>query len=101
MGNHPHDKTAPRTDAGLGRRELLLSGGSLLAASALSGPGANRQAHAQQAQFQQAPAPTLRPGQRPNILVIMGDDVGWFNLGCYHRGMMSGKTPNLDRLAQQ
>jgi arylsulfatase len=39
--------------------------------------------------------------QRPNILVIMGDDVGWFNIGAYHRGMMSGKTPNLDRLASQ
>ena len=39
--------------------------------------------------------------QRPNILVIMGDDVGWFNIGAYHRGIMSGKTPNLDRLAAQ
>jgi len=35
----------------------------------------------------------------PNILVIMGDDVGWFNIGAYHRGMMAGKTPNLDKLA--
>jgi arylsulfatase len=40
-------------------------------------------------------------GRRPNILVIMGDDVGWFNIGAYHRGIMSGKTPNLDRLAAQ
>jgi arylsulfatase len=39
--------------------------------------------------------------QRPNILVIMGDDVGWFNIGAYHQGIMSGKTPNLDRLASQ
>ncbi len=39
--------------------------------------------------------------QKPNILVIMGDDVGWFNIGAYHRGMMSGKTPNLDKLAAQ
>ena len=38
---------------------------------------------------------------KPNILVIMGDDVGWFNVGAYHRGIMSGKTPNLDRLASQ
>jgi arylsulfatase len=38
---------------------------------------------------------------KPNILVIMGDDVGWFNIGAYHRGMMSGKTPNLDKLASQ
>jgi arylsulfatase A-like enzyme len=41
------------------------------------------------------------PAKKPNILVIMGDDVGWFNIGAYHRGMMSGKTPNLDRLAAQ
>jgi len=31
----------------------------------------------------------------------MGDDVGWFNIGAYHRGIMSGKTPNLDKLAAQ
>src|SRR3954466_4604468 len=45
---------------------------------------------------QSAFAQTSKP---PNILVIMGDDVGWFNIGAYHRGIMSGKTPNLDRLA--
>ncbi len=39
--------------------------------------------------------------KKPNILVIMGDDVGWFNVGAYHRGIMSGKTPNLDKLAAQ
>ena len=39
--------------------------------------------------------------KKPNILFIMGDDIGWFNIGAYHRGMMSGKTPNLDRLASQ
>ncbi len=44
----------------------------------------------------QAQAATTK---RPNILVIMGDDVGWFNIGAYHRGIMSGKTPNLDKLA--
>jgi arylsulfatase A-like enzyme len=41
------------------------------------------------------------PAKKPNILVIMGDDVGWFNVGAYHRGIMSGKTPNLDRLASE
>ncbi len=39
--------------------------------------------------------------KKPNIVVIMGDDVGWFNIGAYHRGIMSGKTPNLDKLAAQ
>ena len=40
-------------------------------------------------------------GKKPNIIVIMGDDVGWFNIGAYNRGIMSGKTPNLDKLAAQ
>src|SRR5262250_2981623 len=45
---------------------------------------------------------TAQQQQRPpNILVIMGDDVGWFNIGAYHRGIMSGKTPNLDKLAAE
>jgi arylsulfatase A-like enzyme len=39
--------------------------------------------------------------KKPNILFIMGDDVGWFNVEPYHRGIMSGKTPNLMRLAQE
>lgn len=43
--------------------------------------------------------PASAQERKPNILVIMGDDVGWFNIGAYHRGIMSGKTPNLDRLA--
>ena len=38
---------------------------------------------------------------RPNIVVIMGDDIGWFNIGAYHRGMMAGRTPNLDKLAAE
>jgi arylsulfatase len=44
---------------------------------------------------------TQAADKKPNILVIMGDDVGWFNVGAYHQGMMSGKTPNLDKLAAQ
>ena len=44
-------------------------------------------------------SPPALAQKKPNVLVIMGDDVGWFNIGAYHRGMMSGKTPNLDRLA--
>ncbi|HEY8162886.1 MAG TPA: arylsulfatase [Methylocystis sp.] len=43
-----------------------------------------------------------QPGdKRPNILVIMGDDVGWFNIGAYHQGVMSGRTPHLDRIARE
>ncbi len=38
-------------------------------------------------------------GKKPNIIFIMGDDIGWFNIGAYHQGIMSGRTPNLDKLA--
>lgn len=37
--------------------------------------------------------------KKPNILVIMGDDIGWFNPSCYNRGMMGFTTPNIDRIA--
>ncbi len=48
-----------------------------------------------------APPATAQAQTQPNILVIMGDDVGWFNIGAYHQGIMSGKTPNLDKLADE
>jgi arylsulfatase A-like enzyme len=48
-----------------------------------------------------AAATSQAADKKPNILFIMGDDVGWFNIGAYHQGIMSGKTPNLDRLAAQ
>src|ERR1700741_1201675 len=39
--------------------------------------------------------------KKPNILFIMGDDIGMWNIGAYHRGLMAGRTPNLDELAKQ
>ena len=36
---------------------------------------------------------------KPNIVVIMGDDIGMWNIGAYHRGLMAGRTPNIDQLA--
>jgi arylsulfatase len=52
-----------------------------------------------------APALAQQPPQqqqaRPNIIVIMGDDIGIWNIGAYHRGMMAGRTPNLDQLASE
>jgi arylsulfatase len=47
-----------------------------------------------------APAAAQQP-QKPNILVIMGDDIGMWNIGAYHRGMMAGRTPNLDQIAKE
>src|SRR5258705_13362141 len=51
-----------------------------------------------------AGAPTAAPAAaqpKPNIVVIMGDVIGIWNIGAYHRGMMSGRTPNLDQIAAE
>src|SRR6516164_9099330 len=37
----------------------------------------------------------------PNIVFIMGDDIGMWNIGAYSRGMMAGRTPNLDNIAKE
>ena len=39
--------------------------------------------------------------KKPNILFIMGDDIGWMQPSCYHRGLMVGETPNIDRIANE
>src|SRR5499433_4500268 len=38
---------------------------------------------------------------KPNILIIWGDDIGWFNVSAYNHGMMGYRTPNIDRLAKE
>jgi arylsulfatase A-like enzyme len=47
------------------------------------------------------PFATHAADKAPNIVVIMGDDVGWSNIGVYNQGMMAGRTPNLDQLAAE
>ena len=39
--------------------------------------------------------------KKPNILIIWGDDIGTYNISAYHRGLMGGSTPNIDRLAKE
>ncbi len=48
-----------------------------------------------------AATPAVAQAKKPNILVIMGDDIGMWNIGAYHRGLMAGRTPNLDKLAKE
>jgi len=84
-----------QNSAGIKRRDLLLSGTSLAAASALAGGGFATSAQAQQA------ASTPPSGKPPNIVFIMGDDIGMWNIGAYHRGLMAGRTPNIDKLAAE
>jgi arylsulfatase len=39
--------------------------------------------------------------KKPNILIIWGDDIGWFNISAYNHGIMGYKTPNIDRIAKE
>ena len=69
-----------------GIRRLAL--GALAVSSLFAGMSVNVYAQAAQA-------------KRPNIVVIMTDDVGIWNISAYHRGMMGGRTPNIDRIASE
>jgi arylsulfatase len=46
-------------------------------------------------------APVAAQQKKPNILVILADDVGVWNVSAYHQGMMGGRTPNIDRIANE
>src|SRR5258708_28521715 len=47
------------------------------------------------------PALAQQQQQKPNIVMIMGDDIGIWNIGAYHHGLMAGRTPNIDQLATE
>jgi arylsulfatase len=92
MDGQRNKPKAERQD--LSRRNVLLAGTTLAAASALGSA-----APIQTAQAQQRPAtPSGRP---PNILIIWGDDIGYWNVSANNQGMMGYKTPNIDRIARE
>src|SRR6516165_1762897 len=76
----------------LNRRGLVLGSTTLAAASVLGSAGAIKTSQAQQ-------QPTT--GRKPNILMIMADDIGWFNVSAYNHGIMGYRTPNIDRIAKE
>src|SRR5215475_4910828 len=100
------DRTAPQQsldasseqEKALNRRNVLLSGTSLVALSTF---GSVRAAQAQR----QMPTPSTQPAapsnQRPNILVIFGDDIGIANVSAYSNGLMGYETPNIDRIGRE
>ena len=47
------------------------------------------------------PAAAQQPQAKPNIVFIMGDDIGWMQPSIYHRGLMVGETPNIDRIGNE
>ena len=46
-------------------------------------------------------SPAAAQESKPNILFIMGDDIGWMQPSIYHQGLMVGETPNIDRIGQE
>jgi len=73
------------TDHGIDRRTILL--GTLAGVAAL--------------QVASASTAVAQGSKAPNILVIFGDDIGYWNISAYNRGMMGFRTPNIDRIAQE
>ena len=69
------------------------AGALFASAIALGAAAFGGTAHAQDA--------TAAAAEKPNILFIMGDDIGWMQPSVYHRGLMVGETPNIDRIAQE
>jgi len=88
--NRPDDTAK----AALNRRNILLGTTTLAAAAAL---GSGALAQAQRA----APTQAASPSGKPNILFIMGDDIGWFNVSAYNMGVMGYRTPNIDRIGKE
>jgi arylsulfatase A-like enzyme len=93
---------------------LVCSVGLLLVASLATGSGKVGSALAAQPQksnvlrvlaARRGPVAFQEPGgvgaQTPNILFIMGDDIGWMQPSIYHRGLMVGETPNIDRIGRE
>src|SRR5829696_1285881 len=71
-----------------GRSCAALMGATALTSLALSGPAST-------------PAAAQPQPQKPNILFIMGDDIGVMQPSIYHRGLMVGETPNIDRIGSE
>ena len=91
----PRSKPSAVGPGSLNCRNMLLAGTTIAAVSALAAAAPIRTA---QAEPKQQPAPTGRP---PNILIIWGDDIGYWNVSAYNQGMMGYKTPNIDRIARE
>ncbi|HTV31557.1 MAG TPA: arylsulfatase [Methylocella sp.] len=81
-------------ESGLSRRNVLLASTTLAAATALGSAVTVTTAQIQK-------QPIAPAGQQPNILVIMGDDIGLTNISAYSMGLMGYRTPNIDRIAKE
>ena len=88
------------------KRDLIRKALALLIAAAVL-PGVVGSAAAQDSPTPSSGAAGKKPASaeatagRPNILIIWGDDIGYWNLSAYNQGMMGYKTPNIDRIARE
>src|SRR5262249_1438730 len=82
-----------RDQHAIDRRNLLLGTSTLVAAATLTSGAL--------AQAQKAAQAAASNGRKPNILFIMGDDIGWFTVSAYNMGIMGYRTPNIDRIGRE
>src|SRR4051794_3477106 len=94
-------ETRPR--AGLAHVRTLPSGGHDMRVSVRSGRALGALAAGLLLTSALVPSGSAQAqeAKKPNILFIMGDDIGWMQPGAYHRGLMVGETPNIDRIANE
>ena len=92
-GERPWDRLL---QGGTSRRTMLKAA----AAGAAGGWGVST-ATAQDAATPEPTTPAASSGTPPNILAIMGDDIGYWNISAYNLGMMGYQTPNIDRIAHE
>jgi arylsulfatase len=92
------DVSTKDTPRKVNRRNILLAGTTLAAAGAIASGN-----HVRVAQAQQPMQPvTAANGKKPNIILIVSDDFGYGDAGCYLGGEARGMpTPNIDRLANE
>jgi hypothetical protein len=83
---------------GLNRRSILLGGSSAIA---LAAGITDARSQALQLAQAQAPRPAAASGRKPNILILWGDDIGYWNVSAYNQGVMGYRTPNIDRIARE
>jgi len=95
MSNEAKPRASHAGAPAFDRRNLLLGTSTLVAAATLA---SGALAQAQKAAPATSPAPS---GRKPNILFIMGDDIGWFNVSAYNMGIMGYRTPNIDRIGRE
>lgn len=96
------DNTGPQNRSGVSRRNMLLGTTTAAAAAMVTAPSSAQTTPATPAATTTVGPVTAATGSKPNIILIVSDDFGWGDAGCYLGGEARGMpTPNIDRLAHE